>query len=111
VGSGSTLGYSGIEVGAILDAAHDLGGQPVAALRVSDVDERPRHRFVSEHSVVAIATAAHVPVCVPVPLDTDDLPELGTQAFISEVTVPDAVGLLARRGITPTTMGRSPADD
>jgi hypothetical protein len=111
VGTSTTLGYSGIEVGAIIDAANDLGGQAVAALRVSDADPRPRHQFVSEHSVVALTTATHTPVYVAVPSGTEGLPDLGPHAFVSEIDEPDAVTLLHRRGITPTTMGRTPGDD
>jgi hypothetical protein len=111
VGTGTATGYSGIEVGAILDAAADLGGRAIAALRVSDADHRPRHSFVSDHSVTAIATASHVAVTVPVPEGTTGLPDLGSLATVVPVAVPDALGLLARRGITLTTMARSPADD
>jgi hypothetical protein len=94
VGTGTTAGFSGLEVAGILDAAGDAGGQPIAALRVSDADHRPRHQGVSEHSRVALA-AAHVAFVAPEP--HDDLP--------------DALGLLRRRGITPTTMGRTPDED
>jgi hypothetical protein len=111
VGTSTTLGYSGIEVGAIVDAANDLGGQAVAALRVSDADPRPRHQFVSDHSVVALTTATHSPVYVAVPSGTEGLPALGPHAFVSEIDEPDAVTFLHRRGITPTTMGRTPGDD
>lgn len=111
VGTASATGYTGLEVGAILDTTHDLAGQPIAALRVSDADGRARHRFVSEHSVVALTRARHCPVVVPVPEGTGELPDLGADARICELAVPDAPGLLARRGIVPTTMGRTPADD
>jgi hypothetical protein len=111
VGTSTTLGYSGIEVGGIIDATNDLGGRAIAALRVSDVDPRPRHQFVSEHSIVALTTATHTPVFVAVPSGTEGLPDLGPHAFVSEVDDPDAVTFLHRRGINPTTMGRSPGDD
>jgi hypothetical protein len=94
VGTGTTVGFSGLEVGAILDAAGDAGGQPIAALRVSDADPRPRHHGVSEHSRVALA-AAHVAFVAPEPHDE----------------LPDALGLLRRLGVTPTTMGRTPEED
>jgi uncharacterized protein DUF3866 len=111
VGTSTTLGYSGIEVGGIVDATNDLGGRALAALRVSDADTRPRHQFVSEHSIVALTTATHTPVFVAVPSGTEGLPDLGPHAFVSEVDEPDAVTFLHRRGITPTTMGRTPGDD
>ena len=111
VGTGTALGYSGLEVGAIVDAVNDLGGRAVAALRVSEADPRPRHQFVSEHSIVALTTAIHTPVYVPVPSGTEGLPDLGPHVFVSDVDEPDAVTFLHRRGIYPTTMGRTPGDD
>jgi hypothetical protein len=111
VGTSTTLGYSGIEVGSIIDAANDLGGQAIAALRVSEADTRERHQFVSQHSIVALTTAVHTPVYVGVPSGTEGLPDLGPHAFVSDVDEPDAVTFLHRRGITPTTMGRTPGDD
>jgi hypothetical protein len=110
VGTGSFLGFSGLEVASALDAAGDSGGEAIAALRVSDADERLRHRGVSTHSKAAIGLT-HVPVMLPVPAGCRDFPWLDAMGTVVEVTVPDAVGYLAARGITPTTMGRTPADD
>ena len=66
-GTGSRLGFSGIEVGPVLDAATALGGLPIAALRVSFADARPRHRGVSHHTitVLSVATQSRVRVAVP----------------------------------------------
>ena len=66
-GTGSRLGFSGIEVGAALDATTALHGVPIAALRVSFADPRPRHQGVSHHSLTAlsIATRSRVRVAVP----------------------------------------------
>jgi hypothetical protein len=44
VGTGTRLGFSGIEVGPVLDAVTGLAGDPIACLRVSFADERPRRR-------------------------------------------------------------------
>src|SRR5262249_46018091 len=43
VGTNTRLGFSGMEVGWILDAAAALDGQPIACLRVSFADPRARH--------------------------------------------------------------------
>src|SRR5215831_19063098 len=51
VGTGTRLGFSGIEAGPILDAATGLGGDPIACLRISFADERPRHQGVSHHTL------------------------------------------------------------
>src|SRR5215510_5427666 len=43
VGTNTRLGFSGMEVGPLLDAASALDGVAIACLRVSFADERPRH--------------------------------------------------------------------
>ena len=54
VGTATRLGFSGIEVGSVLDAAIGLGGVPIACLRVSFADPRERHRGLSHHSATAL---------------------------------------------------------
>ena len=54
VGTSSPLGTSALEVAGILDAAAALGGTPIAVLRMSDGDTRPRHQGVSHHSRTAL---------------------------------------------------------
>jgi hypothetical protein len=68
VGTGTTWGFSGVAAGEALNAAHVLGGHPVASLRVSEGDVRPRHRGISHHSRTAYGRVALVPATVPVPL-------------------------------------------
>lgn len=53
LGTGTRWGFSGVAAGEALNAAAVLGGLPVAALRVSQADERPRHRGLSHHSATA----------------------------------------------------------
>ncbi|MEZ0163503.1 DUF3866 family protein [Kineococcus sp. LSe6-4] len=67
LGTGSRWGFSGVAAGEALNAAAVLGGRPVAALRVSEADARPRHRGVSHHSLTAVGRVALAPVDVPVP--------------------------------------------
>ena len=64
VGTASRLGFSGIEVGPVLDAATGLSGTPIACLRVSFADPRDRHRGVSHHSVTALTVATRSRVTV-----------------------------------------------
>ncbi len=109
VGTGTTLGFGGYEVGAILDTIADLGGQPIAALRYSDADPRDRHKGVSHHTQRALA-ASHVPVVAPIP-EGADAPALAANARIETVAVPDARALLSARGVEVRTMGRGPDDD
>jgi hypothetical protein len=67
VGTGTRLGFSGIELGPVLDAAAGLGGVPVACLRASFADPRERHRGVSHHAITALTTACRSRVLVAVP--------------------------------------------
>ena len=61
VGTNTRLGFSGMEVGTILDAAAALGGVPIACLRVSFADERPRHYGLSHHTATALRLATREP--------------------------------------------------
>jgi Protein of unknown function (DUF3866) len=66
-GTSTTLGFSGIEQGQVLDAVTALHGHPVACLRVSFADTRPRHRGISHHTITALTIAAHARATVAVP--------------------------------------------
>lgn len=119
VGTATRLGYSALEVGAVLDAADLLGGRPIATLRYSDADPRLRHQGVSHHSTTALTlgTRARVGIGVPAGPWTDrvhaDLRAGGLTDRHQVVVVPDAdvAGQLARRGVRVTSMGRGPEDD
>ncbi len=54
VGTGTTFGHGGLAVAEAANAATALGGRPVVAVRVSDRDERARHRGVSHHTRAAL---------------------------------------------------------
>ena len=66
-GTGTRFGFSGVAVGEGLNAAVSLGGQAVAALRVSGADERARHFGISHHSLTALRRVALRPVHIPIP--------------------------------------------
>jgi len=110
VGTGTTTGYSGLEVGAILDAAADAHGQPIATLRVSDRDPRPRHQGVSHHSATALRTATHVACVVPIP-EGEAKPDVGELHDVRPMPTPDVLAELAARGIAVSSMGRAAQDD
>ena len=58
LGTGTTWGYSGVAAGEAVNAAAVLGGRPVASLRVSFADPRPRHQGISHHSLTAYGQVA-----------------------------------------------------
>lgn len=67
LGTGTKWGFSGVSSGEAVNAVNVLGGRAVAALRVSAVDERPRHHGVSHHSLTALGQVALTPADVVVP--------------------------------------------
>lgn len=120
VGTSTPFGHGGVAQGESINAAAVLGARPIACLRVSFADPRPRHRVVSHHTICALTRVALAPALVAVP----DLP--GDQAEQLEATlvgagvwelherddascaveaIPDA------RGVKVSTMGRSFSDD
>ena len=50
VGTASRLGHGGLAAATAANAARALGGRPVLAARVSEADERERHRGLSHHT-------------------------------------------------------------
>jgi Protein of unknown function (DUF3866) len=122
VGTGTALGYSGIQMAEAVNAVGALGGRPVACLRTSTADARERQRGVSHHSLTALGRLALAPASVAVPLLEDpalaaavaaQLEAAGVAARHRLVPVepPDAAKLLATWGLRVRTMGRGPDDD
>lgn len=109
VGTGSRLGFTGLDQSTSLDAAAWLDGRPVACVRASDGDARPRHQGVSHHTATVLdATRSGVDVPMPPGLDPGLVPERHT---IVTVTPPDVAALLAAADLRITTMGRGPDRD
>jgi hypothetical protein len=121
VGTATRLGFSGIEVGPVLDAAAGLDGVPIACLRVSFADPRDRHRGVSHHSITALGVATRSRVLVPVPCVggeeekqlRSDLADAGldTRHDIVDVAPSGIVDLLAGHGLQVMSMGRPASAD
>lgn len=68
VGTGTRFGTTAIEQGEVINATHVLGGQAVAALRLSFSDSRLRHQGVSHHTITALGSVALAPCTIPVPV-------------------------------------------
>lgn len=128
LGTGTRWGFSGVAAGEALNAASVLGGRPVAALRVSQADPRPRHRGLSHHSATAYGRVLAHPADLVVPTLAVGDPELltclgqvrdqaealGHTARHLRLVERSADGLLEALGRTPvplSTMGRGLAED
>lgn len=119
LGTGTRWGFSGVAAGEAVNAAAALGGRPVASLRISDADPRPRHQGISHHSITAYDRVALAPADVVLPAMTGELgDDVRSQAAalvdrhrLVEVPVD---GLEAALRICPTrlsTMGRGLDED
>lgn len=113
VGTGTRLGFTGLDQATVLDAATWLGGRPVMCLRASDGDARPRHRGVGHHSLtVQDATRSGVDLAVPPGvLTADERAAVAPRHRVVEVEPPDVAAVLDAAGLVVTTMGRGPAED
>ena len=129
LGTGTRWGFSGVAAGDAVNAAATLHGRPVASLRVSGADPRPRHRGVSHHSLTAYGRVALLPADLVVPIG--DSPDPATRELRSTVRdqaaelvaplgrhrlaeVEVTSGLVAALADCPVplrTMGRGMADD
>jgi hypothetical protein len=121
VGTGTALGFSGIEVGSVLDATVGLGGDPIACLRASAADARDRHVGVSHHTLTTLTVGTRSRVTVPVPAVGGeveaglraDLERAGVSARhdIAAVPIPDVLERFAAHDLRVSSMGRDASED
>jgi hypothetical protein len=119
LGTGTRWGFSGVAAGEAVNAVATLGGVPVASLRISEADQRERHRVISHHSLTAYGRVALARADVVVP----DLPgafgaavtaaavPLGARHNLIMVSTDGLREALAKCPVRLSTMGRSLADD
>lgn len=119
LGTGTRWGFSGVAAAEALHAAYVLGGRPIASLRVSQADSRPRHYGVSHHSLTAYGRATLVPVEVVVPqlggeLATtvrDQVAPLASRHRLVTVPVDGLLDALRACPVSLSTMGRGLTED
>ena len=68
LGTETPWGFSGVACGDAINAIATLDGRPVACLRVSQADARPRHLGISHHSMTAYGRVALAGADVVVPI-------------------------------------------
>ncbi len=124
LGTDTRWGFSGTSIGEALNAAHVLGGRPIAAVRASVADPRERHLGISHHTMRVLSDVVRVPctVVAPEPTNRDDdiadkiarqLVELAQLDHITLAGVPadDLHEVLLSPPAPLSTMGRGYADD
>ncbi len=108
VGTGTAMGTTALEAAALLDTAARRGGRPLLCIRVSQADERPRHRSISHHVESTLALTHCVPIVADVP---DAVGELDGVQVMSVPDTPSPAELLEEFAMRVTSMGRGPAED
>jgi Protein of unknown function (DUF3866) len=119
LGTGTRWGFSGVACGEAVNAVAALGGRPVASLRISEADPRPRHRGISHHSLTSYGRVALARADVVVPelpgelgkLVTAQAAPLAERHNLVRVPVDGLMEPLARCPVRLSTMGRGLAED
>jgi hypothetical protein len=121
VGTETEWGFGAIAQGDHLNAVSVLGGLPIAVLRISFADPRPRHRGVSRQSLVTLGRVTLVEAVVVVPEMEPDRLELVRRQLDDEGITEHHEVLVARgemgiqtladRGVEVKTMGRTVEED
>ncbi|HEY5532266.1 MAG TPA: DUF3866 family protein [Candidatus Anoxymicrobiaceae bacterium] len=100
-GTGSPVGFSGVEQAVVLNAASSMGGAPVAVARITFKDKRSRHFGISHHTIAALQLSGSARVTVAIPaLDGDKGETISRQidesgmAGSHEIRIIDAEGVL-----------------
>ncbi len=119
VGTGTALGFSGIEQSWIIDLTARMAGVPIAVPRISTADPRERHRGISHHTATILDLTSN-PALLGLSrrLSPDLLIEitanLGKLLLRHEwylTDEPDASELFATAEIRPQSMGRGLTED
>ncbi|MDE2126688.1 MAG: DUF3866 family protein [Armatimonadetes bacterium] len=120
-GTGTELGFSGVDQGMALNAAASMGAQPIAVARISFADGRARHQGISHHTLTVLKHVALRGSIVPLPRLPPRQLRVVRQAMEAAAIEPrhQAVVVDAERGLRAlettgvevTTMGRSVQED
>lgn len=121
VGTGTPLGFTGVEQADFLHAVSVLNGIPIALPRISFADQRERHQGISHHSQTVLGQLTLVPARIAVPeldgekgkllsqqLQGSGIMEKHQVRFYSKAEVSE---VLARDDLRLQTMGRSYDED
>jgi hypothetical protein len=111
VGTGTALGFSALELGAVLDAAGALGGRAIAGVRASQADPRERHRGISHHTETLLTVGTQRRATVAVPSSLAVPATISARHDIETLDPPAVVELMRAAGLEVESMGRPAADD
>ncbi len=117
LGTGTPLGFAGVEMAPILDAVVTLKGRPFFAPRISFADPRVRHQGISHHTITVLTVLSHSQATVVFPLLEDRFQKV-LEGQLRFSGIPEkhlvywedgrpAIDLLRQKGISVESMGRS----
>ncbi|MCK9910789.1 DUF3866 family protein, partial [Microbacteriaceae bacterium K1510] len=72
VGTGTVLGFSGMQLAETIHAVSLLHGMPIFVPRISFSDHRQRHHGISHHTRTLLRRFTLRPVCLPIPFFGDN---------------------------------------
>lgn len=75
-GTGTALGFSGMQLAEVIHAATLLGGLPIFTPRLSFADRRARHQGMSHHSRTLLKRFVLCPALLPLPRFDDERDDL-----------------------------------
>lgn len=116
LGTGTTFGFSGLELGLYVNLVAALGGNVLYIPRLGFGDARERHIGISHHSITVLKHIIHHPIPLVLPLmDKSKLRRVIKQLEDSRLLAKyravflsgsDIRKALKHYGLAPTTMGR-----
>jgi hypothetical protein len=121
VGTGTPLGFSGVDQGIAINATASLGGVPIAVARISCADPRARHSGISHHTVTVLTRVTRATALLPLPVlppaERDALLEVLEQTGIATthemitIDAERALAALEASAICVDSMGRGISED
>lgn len=121
VGTGTKMGFSGIEQSWVIDLTHRMGGKAIAVPRISGADPRERHRGISHHSLTVLELISNPPLVAISKHLTSESRQRVEAVFANEryakqaqwVTVDDPVAelLFSKYSLQVKSMGRDVHQD
>ncbi len=122
LGTASPLGFSGVEMGWLIDAVNDLGGRAIFAPRISFADPRVRHRGISHHTITVLMRLCHTKATVVFPFLKDEKAQMILSEQLKHSLIAEkhdvvwwegskAINFLNELGIPLESMGRRYEDD
>lgn len=118
VGTNTTWGTTALEQGVFLNAVAQLGGTAIAIPRLSERDERGRHRGLSHHTLTVLRRVVQTSIYVPFPKvfqgifrETADARELMPRHKVIWEQTEESFEELFQAGLPFSTMGRGLKDD